>query len=86
LHKWIGTYNLYRVLLIRFFRWLYYPDIEQKKRPKPSIVDNTPQLKRKEKSRYKPTDLWTTEDDIYSTNTVQVSVSSATMLFQETQV
>jgi integrase len=64
LHKWIGTYNLYRVLLIRFFRWLYYPDIEQKKRPKPSIVDNIPQLKRKEKSIYKPTDLWTTEDDI----------------------
>jgi hypothetical protein len=27
LHKWIGTYNLYRVLLIQFFRWLYYPDI-----------------------------------------------------------
>jgi hypothetical protein len=49
LHKWVGTYNLYAVLLIRFFRWLYYPDIEQKKRPKPSIVDNIPQLKRKEK-------------------------------------
>jgi integrase len=64
LHKWIGTYNLYRVLLIRFFRWLHYPDIEQKKRPKPSVVDNIPQLKRKEKSIYKPTDLWTTEDDI----------------------
>jgi integrase len=64
LHKWIGTYNLYTVLLIRFFRWLYYPNIEQKKRPKPSIIDNIPQLKRKEKSIYKPTDLWTTEDDI----------------------
>jgi integrase len=55
LHKWIGTYNLYTVLLIRFFRWLYYPDIEQKKRPKPSIVDNIHQLKRKE---------LTTEDDL----------------------
>jgi integrase len=43
---------------------LYYPDIEQNKRPKPSIVDNIPQLKRKEKSIYKPTDLWTTEDDL----------------------
>lgn len=21
LHKWIGTYNIYRVLLIRFFKW-----------------------------------------------------------------
>jgi hypothetical protein len=48
LHKWIGTYNIYRVLLIRFFRWLYYPDIEQKKRPKPSVIENIPQLKRRE--------------------------------------
>jgi len=24
LHKWIGTYNLYRVHLIRFFKWLYF--------------------------------------------------------------
>jgi hypothetical protein len=31
LHKWIGTYNLYRVLLVRFFKWLYHPDIEQDK-------------------------------------------------------
>jgi integrase/recombinase XerD len=62
-HKWIGTYNLYRSLFIRFFRWLHYPDIEQKKRPKPDIVSNIPQLKRKESSAYKPTDLWTEEDD-----------------------
>jgi hypothetical protein len=32
LHKWIGTYNIYRVVLVRFFKWLYHPDIEQKKR------------------------------------------------------
>jgi hypothetical protein len=35
LHKWIGTYNIYRMHLIRFFKWLYYPDIEPQKRPKP---------------------------------------------------
>jgi integrase/recombinase XerD len=63
LHKWIGTYNLYRIQVMRFFKWLYSPDIEQKKRPKPSIIENIPQLKRKEKSIYKPTDLWTPEDD-----------------------
>ena len=62
-HKWIGTYNLYRSLFIRFFRWLHYPDVEQKKRPKPDIINNIPQLKRKERSAYKPTDLWTEEDD-----------------------
>jgi integrase len=48
---------------MRFFKWLYYPDIEQKKRAKPSVIENIPQLKRKEKSIYKPTDLWTPEDD-----------------------
>jgi hypothetical protein len=29
LHKWVGTYNLYRMQLMRFFKWLYFPDIEQ---------------------------------------------------------
>src|SRR5438093_9203831 len=63
LHKWIGTYNLYRTQLVRFFKWLYFPDIEQKKRPKPSMIENIPKLKRKEESIYKPSDLWTSEDD-----------------------
>ena len=63
LHKWIGTYNLYRIHLMRFFKWLYSPNIEYKQRPKPSLIENIHQLKRKEKSIYKPTDLWTPEDD-----------------------
>ncbi|MGA7042451.1 MAG: hypothetical protein WBY71_02170 [Nitrososphaeraceae archaeon] len=42
---------------------LYSPDIELAKRPKPSVIENIQQLKRKEKSIYKPTDLWTAEDD-----------------------
>jgi integrase len=64
LHKWIGTYNLYRIHLLRFFKWLYYPDIESDKRPKPEVIDNIPKLKRKEQSIYKPTDLWTIQDDL----------------------
>jgi integrase len=63
LHKWIGTYNTYRMHLLRFFKWLYSPDIEPDKRPKPEVIQNMPKLKRKEKSIYKPTDLWTQEDD-----------------------
>ena len=63
LHKWIGTYNTYRIYLMRFFKWLYSPDIEPDKRSKPSMIENIPQLKRKEKSIYKPTDLWAEEDD-----------------------
>jgi integrase/recombinase XerD len=64
LHKWIGTYNQYTVLLIKFFKWLYYSDIEPNKRPKPQVVENIFQLRRKEQSIYKPTDLWTVEDDL----------------------
>src|SRR5919197_1243355 len=63
LHKWIGTYNIHRIHLTRFFKWLYSPDIEPNKRPKPSVIDNIAQLKRKEISIYKPSDLWTEEDD-----------------------
>jgi hypothetical protein len=46
LHKWIGTYNLFRTYLLRFFKWLYYPDIEPDKRPKPVVIENILQLKR----------------------------------------
>jgi integrase len=64
LHKWIGTYNTYRLHIFRFFKWLYNPDIEPQKRPKPSVVENIPELRRKEISTYKPSDLWTNEDDV----------------------
>jgi integrase/recombinase XerD len=64
LHKWIGTYNLYRIHLFRFFKWLYYPNIQNKSRPNPSIIEGIPKLKRKEKSIYKPSDLWTQNDDL----------------------
>ena len=64
MHKWIGTYNVYRIHLLRFFKWLYSPDIEPDKREKPSVVENIPRLKRKEVSIYKPSDLWTAQDDL----------------------
>ena len=64
LHKWIGTYNIYREHLQRFFKWLYSPSIEPSKRPKPCVVENIPRLKRKEQSIYRPSDLWTIEDDL----------------------
>jgi integrase/recombinase XerD len=64
LHKWIGTYNIYREHLLSFFKWLYYPNIESSKRPKPAVVENISSLKRKEQSIYKPSDLWTVGDDL----------------------
>src|SRR5215469_5181421 len=72
LHKWISSYNLKRITLMRFFKWLYYPNIASPKRRnelyleenKPECILEIPQLKRKEISCYKPTDLWTQEDDL----------------------
>lgn len=64
MHKWVGTYNFYNIQLTRFFKWLYFPAIEPDKRQKPNVVENIPQLKRKEKSVYKPDDLWTNEEDL----------------------
>src|SRR5918994_3609978 len=64
LHKWIGTYNLFTTHIIRFFRWLYYPEIKPKRRPKPPIVENIYKLRRKEISIYKPSDLWSQKDDL----------------------
>ena len=63
LHSWMSTYNLYVILLTRFFKWLYHPNLPVKKRLKPSCVE-IPTLRRKEQSIYKPTDLWTQEDDL----------------------
>ena len=64
MHKWIGTHETSRIILLRFFKWLYYPDfLPARKRPKPAVMDNIAKLKRREISTYKPTDLWTEEDD-----------------------
>jgi hypothetical protein len=56
LHSWVSTYNLYLIVLTRFFKWLYYPDLSPKERIKPSCID-IPALKRKEQSIYKPSDM-----------------------------
>jgi integrase/recombinase XerD len=64
MHKWIGSYNLKLAILTRFFKWLYYQIMEPSKRPKPHVIENIWPLKRKEQSIYKPSDLWTAEDDL----------------------
>lgn len=62
LHKWISTYNQRLVIFIRFFKWLYYSNSEPSKRQKPQVINNIPTIKRKEKSSYHPSDLWTDDD------------------------
>lgn len=63
MHKWIGTYNTYLACLTRFFKWLYNPILVPTNRPKPPVITNVPRLRRKEQSIYKPSDLWSAEDD-----------------------
>jgi integrase/recombinase XerD len=72
LHKWIGSYNTKRIILFRFFKWSYYPNVgNPDKRTelsnserKPECIMDIAQLKRKEVSCYKPSDLWSQEDDL----------------------
>jgi integrase/recombinase XerD len=71
-HKWIGSYNTKLIVLSRFFKWLHYPDVDDPKRrnelsaleKKPDCIMGIRQLKRKEISCYKPSDLWSQEDDL----------------------
>jgi integrase/recombinase XerD len=73
LHKWIGTYNTKRMTLMRFFKWLYYPNVassEERNKlsnseKKPQCIIGIPKLRRREKSCYKPSDLWSQEDDLF---------------------
>jgi hypothetical protein len=85
LHKWIGSYEVNCIVLLRFFKWLHYPDVvPHNKRPKPAVVENIPKIKRKGVSTFKATDLWTEEDDIYFTSIVLLLVTNVGMLLVET--
>jgi integrase/recombinase XerD len=62
-HHFIGTYNLRRVVLLRFFKWLHASNAPQNQRRTPVVMENIPKLRRKEITTIKPSDLWTEEDD-----------------------
>ena len=51
-HKWIGTYNSNLIHVVKFFKWLHYPNIEPTKRLKLEVVQNFPKLRRLEISDY----------------------------------
>ena len=73
MHKWIGSYNLYVAVLKRFFKWFNSP----------YCMEGIKKLKRKELSIYKPSDLWTQEDDLLFLKWVLTSVIGATILWPE---
>jgi integrase len=62
-HRWIGTWNNRHIVLLKFFRWLHdqdNPDIKNRKYP--HCMQGIKRLGRKEISRYKPSDLWTSRE------------------------
>ena len=62
-HRSIGTYNGRQKVLMKFFRWLYNPDEpDQRKRITPPCMIGVKCLPRREKSPYKPEDIWTAAD------------------------
>ena len=47
------------MILLKFFRWLYNPDEpDQRKRITPPCMQGIKKLPRKEKTRYKASDIW----------------------------
>src|SRR5574339_567724 len=61
--RWIGTYNVRQIILNKFFRWLYNPnEPDQRKRITPVVMKGVKQLSRKEKTLYKNSDLWISEE------------------------
>lgn len=61
--KWISTHNLRAVIFIKFFKWLYYPDIEPKKRAKPGVVANITTFTKEQLTNVEGKDLWLPEED-----------------------
>lgn len=64
LHKWIGTYNTRQMVICKFSRWLcnYHTEPDSNKWITPPCIQGIRQLPRKEKSPYKPSDMWTNEE------------------------
>jgi integrase len=62
-HRSIGTYNGRQMVYMKFFRFLYNPDEpDHRKRTTPPCMLGIKMLPRKEKSPYKPEDIWTAAD------------------------
>jgi integrase len=62
-HKWIGTHNTRQMILNKFFRWMYNKhEYNKEKWISPECLLGIKSLRRKEKSPYKPSDIWTNEE------------------------
>jgi integrase len=65
--RWISTYNNRVLVFNKFFRWLHNPDEPDfRKRTTPPCISGVKQLPKKNKTRYKPSDMWTAaEHDVF---------------------
>ena len=61
--KWISTHNVRCIMYLRFFKWLYYPQVARKQRPKPDVVRNIHVIAKPEVTNVEAKDLWTPEMD-----------------------
>ena len=57
--RWIGSYNNRQMILLKFFRWLYNTgEMDSESRKTPKCMHGIKQLRRLDKIRYKPSDMW----------------------------
>src|SRR5688572_13475153 len=64
--KWISTFNVRATVISKFFKWITQPDLpanERKLASVPMLKGLKFQKKKGPRSRVKPTDLWTIEED-----------------------
>jgi hypothetical protein len=67
MHQSSGTYRQVGIHACRFFRWLYFPSVPPKdrlKQPQPEVIQNITRITRKKITIYKPSDMWSQEDDL----------------------
>lgn len=60
---WINTYNNRQMVFLKFFRWLYnHDEPDSSKRTTPPCMIGVKRLSKREKSSYKPSDIWDERD------------------------
>ena len=57
-NRWVGTYNGRQMIFLKFFKWLNNPDEDYRNRLTPICMQGVRKLPRKEKTSYKPSDIW----------------------------
>ena len=63
-NRWIGTYNGRQIILSKFFKWLYYPERISEKDYLLVVCKELEKLPRKEKTSYKPSDIWEAREHV----------------------